>query len=628
MRSVLAGAAALLCLLAAAPAHASVTVTIENFVDAGGAEADQPFGARALKVDVEGNGVDAHSGSIGFFEGRYRRYGESYFCPFTFDSAAQLFNPTRRSPPPCGFRSYSSTDLVHWRDDGPLIPDLPKIAVDERHPAGGGNGYFAAEVLHDPERDRYVLWFNAVRRGGDDRPAYFTAVSKDPAGPFEDLRPVPLASPQGGDFDVFVDRDGSAYMVHVVASPPFEIRGERLKPGLREGVGTETRLVELRPDPDCSDRLGCTVGTHESPILFRRGERYYLMTGEACAYCASSAGYYVGTSPAGPFTGATGMSSRTDRTIKAHPRSCGGQPRRVDVLEGPDGPIYLLQVDLWNSDEVNAGSGGFGYPQQGLAGYYWTPLAFGDDGRIEPLRCELEVTLRLARGSDGTPRPDPDADVRPPRTGLRASCVAEPGATASQGLVAGRRGRLLDVRLPVFGYDAPDGSLELTVVREGADDALASTAVPAADVPFSPTVRRLAVGAPVAAGDRFELRLRHTGSRGCYGTAVSARDAIAGTATTTTGGVADLAVGTRVGRPRLAVSVRPRVVRAGRRTRVTVRVRVRDGAVARPAARARVRILGRTVRTGRRGRARVVVRPARAARCAPRSPGTAPRARP
>ena len=76
-------------------------------------------------------------------------------------------------------------------------------------------------------------------------------------------------------------------------------------------------------------------------------------------------------------------------------------------------------------------------------------------------------------------------------------------------------------------------------------------------------------------------------------------------------------------RPRLRVSVRPRRVRAGRRTRFRIRVTTLTG---RPVRGALVRLGGRRVRTGRRGRARITRRFERSGRRAVRAsrPGYRP----
>lgn len=70
------------------------------------------FGA-TIRFDTDGNAIDAHDGEIARFADRYYLYGTSYGCGYV-----RFARPTT---PWCGYRSYSSTDLVHWTDDGPLF---------------------------------------------------------------------------------------------------------------------------------------------------------------------------------------------------------------------------------------------------------------------------------------------------------------------------------------------------------------------------------------------------------------------------------------------------------------------------------------------------------------------------
>src|SRR5690242_10397070 len=63
-------------------------------------------GGQVVRFDVRGNAVDAHDGEIRFFGGAYYLYGTSYDCGYQW----------QYNGPFCGFKVYSSTDLVHWVD--------------------------------------------------------------------------------------------------------------------------------------------------------------------------------------------------------------------------------------------------------------------------------------------------------------------------------------------------------------------------------------------------------------------------------------------------------------------------------------------------------------------------------
>src|ERR1051325_1966906 len=82
------------------------TVTIRNFDGSGTSTANQ-----ITRFDVKGNAIDAHDGGIYQFGNRFYLYGTSYGCGFRWLTAG----------PFCGFRVYSSPDLVNWYDEGLLF---------------------------------------------------------------------------------------------------------------------------------------------------------------------------------------------------------------------------------------------------------------------------------------------------------------------------------------------------------------------------------------------------------------------------------------------------------------------------------------------------------------------------
>src|SRR5687767_4532730 len=60
-----------------------------------------------VKFDENGNGIDAHDGELLKFGDTYYWYGTSYGCGFEWKNTESPF---------CGFKVYSSKDLVNWKD--------------------------------------------------------------------------------------------------------------------------------------------------------------------------------------------------------------------------------------------------------------------------------------------------------------------------------------------------------------------------------------------------------------------------------------------------------------------------------------------------------------------------------
>src|SRR5262249_49555741 len=121
MRSILLAVfgAALLTAVACAPISqqpqrgrsANPEATIVHFDRAAPRPQGYPHGAQVVKLDEEGNAIDAKADYITFFGDTYYLYGESYGCVYQFYP----------KPDFCGFRVYSSPDLVRWKPLGRFV---------------------------------------------------------------------------------------------------------------------------------------------------------------------------------------------------------------------------------------------------------------------------------------------------------------------------------------------------------------------------------------------------------------------------------------------------------------------------------------------------------------------------
>jgi hypothetical protein len=69
-------------------------------------------GHQVARFSTVGDAIDAHDGEIALFNGTYYLYGTSYDCGFAWGD---------KKAPFCGFKSYSSTDMVNWTDRGFLF---------------------------------------------------------------------------------------------------------------------------------------------------------------------------------------------------------------------------------------------------------------------------------------------------------------------------------------------------------------------------------------------------------------------------------------------------------------------------------------------------------------------------
>lgn len=238
-------------------------------------------GGPTIRFDTQGNAIDAHDGEIERFGDTYYLYGTSYGCGFRWQSPGAPF---------CGFRVYSSPDLEHWTNRGLLFD---AATPQWQHRCDGSTyGCYRPHVVHNDSTGQYVLWINSY----DVPVGYHVFTSSSPTGPFTE-QPVPSLGvndnvPVGvnnGDHDVFVDRDGTAYLAFTDWRAGGELVIAQLDRSYLSGTGKYVRL-----------------GTRstEAPSLFRRGDRYYITYSDPnCGYCTTGTSYLSAPSPLGPWTG-------------------------------------------------------------------------------------------------------------------------------------------------------------------------------------------------------------------------------------------------------------------------------------------------------------------------------------
>lgn len=474
-------AATLLVLIAVPPAPAEATgglAAIGNFDSAG-----RPL----VRFDTSGRAVDAHDGELRYFSGTYYLYGSSYACGFAW--------LTQRAPF-CGFKVYSSPDLVRWTDRG-LLFDARTFAWQVAC-NGSAFGCFRPHVVYNASTGRYVLWLNAL-----DVPVgyhVFTAVS--PVGPFIE-QPLPtigeLSTHPGvnsGDLDVFVDDGGTAYLARTDITRGHQIVIDELDSSYLTTTGRYTVVSSLT--------------NVEAPSLFKHAGTYYLAVSDPlCAYCMGTGTSYVSA------VSALGTWSAPSR-ISAN--SCGGQPAAVSVLPTIGGPVYLYQSDLWR-----------GTTNEALATSFWAPLAFEANGVIDPIRCQGVVSLDLAGavGGDagaGPAGPAGRVDQSTGSTGFHTECDIAGGTRREQTFPAGRSGVLSGVAVTTFQDGWPDSGLTLTVVSldaGGAATTLGSRTFPVNAVAWAPAPLVLPLNVSVSAQQPLAVVLSTAATQGCFGIAAA-----------------------------------------------------------------------------------------------------------
>jgi arabinoxylan arabinofuranohydrolase len=182
------------------------------------------------------------------------------------------------------FKTFSSTDLVNWTDEG-VILDLPKDV-----PWGTRNAWApaAAERVIDGEY-RYFYYFTAAQKIG-------VAVSDSPAGPFEDIgkplidwKPDGITGGQEIDPDVF--RDPVSGQDYLYWGNGY-LAGAELNPDM---ISLDLSTLKVMTPADGTFREGIEV-------FYRNGIYYFLWSENDTRDEDYRVRYAMSDSPMGEFT--------------------------------------------------------------------------------------------------------------------------------------------------------------------------------------------------------------------------------------------------------------------------------------------------------------------------------------
>ena len=470
----------------------AVAPQVRNFTEAG---------KQVTRFDAAGDAIDAHDGEIAYFQGTYYLYGTSYDCGFAWQN---------KQAPFCGFKVYSSPDLVNWTDKGYLFD--AQTPVWQTRCNGNTYGCFRPHVIFNQKTGKYVLWINVY----DNQTGFRVFTSASPLGPFQEVAEpklavngnAPVAGLNNGDHDTFVDDDGKAYIAYTDWRAKGAIVIEQLSPDYLSG---SNRFVQ-----------GVTESKTEAPGLFKRRGIYYITYSDPnCGYCSGTGtSYRTAPSPLGPWS----------KGIQISQNSCGGQPSFVSTIKLGTDSLFLYGSDLWNNGARN----------EALANYYWAPLSFNDDGSIKPMACLQAYAVPTA---GGTGKPQAAAASGPAAGGPQYTieCAVTGSQAQSQSFVASQTGLLSTMSLTAFKKDNPDAALQVAIFAE--DEAAApnaaplyTTELPADSISWAARNRFIHPNIRVAAGKRYLLRVSSKTSVGCYGLAYAAEGPAGGPAPNATPG--------------------------------------------------------------------------------------------
>jgi hypothetical protein len=294
------------------------------------------------RLDSTGHILSAHDGDVVQWTagGDFHFYGMSY-------GNCKAQGCSKHGD--CGFQNthnitlFTSSDLSQgsWKYQGHVLP------FDAR-PAGI---YYRPKVIFNKLTGRFVLWVNWLANRRDfGSSSYLVATSATASGPFTVVSEnVPMKFNVGGDFDIFVDDDETAYFIYTSLAEGHGISIERLAADYLSSTQQSTGILTGR-------------GCFEAPAMFKRRGVYYALYGSCCCFCTSGDTRYamIASSP---------LNFSTATAVYSLGRAGGAQENYVMPVATTTGMEYIWMGDRWNSAPDGIKDHDF---------QYWAPVEFND----------------------------------------------------------------------------------------------------------------------------------------------------------------------------------------------------------------------------------------------------------
>lgn len=278
-----------------------LVLALLSFATSGVAAEPAPAATYENPIVTEGNPADPH----------VIRVGDTYY----------LYATTHGR----GYDALTSTDLVHWKNQGSCFDD----------PRGGA---WAPDVFHNVRGDgKFYLYYtdnDPHETPGPRAKQIGVAVADSPLGPFVDSN-VLVGSI---DAHVFQDDDGELYFYYVEIVDGFKIFGQRMS----DPLTLEGERVELIHPTEPWEMASGHVT--EGPFILKREGVYYLMfSGSGADSRHYAIGYATAKSPLGPFE------KYVENPIVRSTDNLFG-PGHHCVVTGPDGKLWMVYHQKENAE--------------------------------------------------------------------------------------------------------------------------------------------------------------------------------------------------------------------------------------------------------------------------------------
>ncbi len=262
--------------------------------------------------------------------------------------------PTHYAGPITRFYAWSSTDMRHWEQHGPVL-DFGDVSWIKDDGADNHQAWAPAVV----ERDGVFYFYYSVGPQDKTPSRIGVAVGDNPAGPFVDSGEPLLTGGNGFeaiDPMVFIDPDSDAAYLYAGGS-----------------AGATLRVFELNPDMTSFAReMSVETPPHftEGAFMHKRNGVYYLSYSSGAWWNATyTAHYATADSPVGPWEYG-GVFLKSDTNHKG--------PGHHSIIRHPGKDAWFVVYHRWNHQR---GLGPFNATRQVAI----DRLVYDSDGSIQPI---------------------------------------------------------------------------------------------------------------------------------------------------------------------------------------------------------------------------------------------------
>ncbi|MCC3733301.1 glycoside hydrolase family 43 protein [Rouxiella badensis] len=305
-------------------------------------------------LDVTNKPVDAHAGDIVEYKGTYYWFGEN----------------RRKANQNPGVQVYESKDLLSWTNKGVALAQVGDPSSEIQY----GSIIERPKVIYNDKNQDFVMWFHLEHKGDGYKDALVgIARSKSITGPYKFIKsfrinaeklPMNTLSMQhvpngkffqrdfangqmSRDMTIFKDTDGRAYLVS--SSEENSSLTISLLNDSYDGLTGE--FVRVAPN-----------GYNEAPVMFKKGQRYFLITSGTSGWKPNKARLFYSDSILGDWHGAKApIQSNNPNDVNTTFKSQGAF---VFNYQGQ----YIFVADRWDTSNIMNSK------------YVWIPIRWDANG--------------------------------------------------------------------------------------------------------------------------------------------------------------------------------------------------------------------------------------------------------